>query len=515
MQKYFRDNYHFHLLLVIISFGFVLFNGFRGVYPLDSFIIFNGGYSVLNGYHPFKDYWTISGPIIDYFQALFYFVFGLNWKGYVFHALAINILIVSCSFYLFQKLSINNYFSFVYSLGIAILAYPQTGTPFMDHHAFYFAYLSVIFLSLGIITNRRIFWFLVPVSLFISFFSKQLPAGILFLLIIFFFIFYLRRNIKKYLDAIKGLLLGTIIVLLIFLSWILIAQIPLNSIVVQYFYYPLSIGDTRIDKIGFDLNSFVLQFKFIYLAFLIPFILIIKNIGKKKIYGFPIFFLFLNIFLFITFIFSQIITKNQILIFFLIPYFLAVSHYFTSIFKEKPLYYYFILVLLLFSTIKYHDRFNNHKKFMELNNANFENALDTKILDNKMEGLKWITYQFMSNPKYELDQLMKSKSFIENSKFKYTVITDYQFFPMILELKTVSPAKWYDAMSVPNTKSVYHKKFKEYFKENLQKQKIENVYLIGKGKDKWPIQYMFNEENCVVFSKINEFLYLSNLKKCY
>ena len=76
---------------------------------------------------------------------------------------------------------------------------------------------------------------------------------------------------------------------------------------------------------------------------------------------------------------------------------------------------------------------------MELNNANFENALDTKILDNKMEGLKWITYQFMSNPKYELDQLMKSKSFIENSKFKYTVITDYQFFPMILELKTVSP----------------------------------------------------------------------------
>ena len=142
MQKYFRDNYHFHLLLVIISFGFVLFNGFRGVYPLDSFIIFNGGYSVLNGYHPFKDYWTISGPIIDYFQALFYFVFGLNWKGYVFHALAINILIVSCSFYLFQKLSINNYFSFVYSLGIAILAYPQTGTPFMDHHAFYFAYYT-------------------------------------------------------------------------------------------------------------------------------------------------------------------------------------------------------------------------------------------------------------------------------------------------------------------------------------------------------------------------------------
>ena len=34
----------------------------------------------------------------------------------------------------------------------------------------------------------------------------------------------------------------------------------------------------------------------------------------------------------------------------------------------------------------------------------------------------------------------------------YVIITDYQFFPMLLNLKQISPAKWYDAMSVPNKK---------------------------------------------------------------
>ena len=142
MFNYIRNNYHFHLLLIISSLGFVLFYGLRGVYPIDSFIIFNSGYNVYNGFHPFKDYWSISGPILDYIQALFFLIFGLNWKSYIIHSFFVNIITVSISFYFFQKLKINNYLSFLYSLSIAILAYPQIGTPFMDHHAFYFSYLS-------------------------------------------------------------------------------------------------------------------------------------------------------------------------------------------------------------------------------------------------------------------------------------------------------------------------------------------------------------------------------------
>ena len=514
MYNYLRNNYHFHLILVIISSGFILFYGYRGVYPIDSFIIFNGGYNVLNGTHPFKDYWSISGPILDYIQALFFLMFGFNWKSYVLHSLLINIIIVSTSFYFFQKLKINNYFSFFYSLCIAILAYPQIGTPFMDHHAFYFAYLSIIFFSLGILSNRKLFWFLIPITLFISFFSKQIPSSYILFFLVIFLIYYLNTNKAKAKNIIKGLSIGTVTVLLLFLFWIFFTGIPIENFLLQYFHYPMSIGDTRIGNIRFDINGFILQYKFIYLSLLIPLIYSIKNFKNRFRYqDFSFNFFILNLILFFSCVFSQIITKNQIIIFFLIPYFLAISHYYIYINNNKSLYYFPLIILLIFTTIKYHDRFNNNKKFMELTDANFDKAIDAEMLDEKFKGLQWITHKYMENPKYELTQLVKSKNFIEKSKFNYIVITDYQYLPMILNLKTISPAKWYDAMSVPDKNNVFYHEFKNYFKESLKKQNINHVYLIGKGK--WPLQYLFKEQNCVSFSQINDFLYLGNIKKCY
>ena len=514
MYNYIRNNYHFHLLLIVVSLGFVLFYGFRGVYPIDSFIIFNGGYNVLNGAHPFKDYWSISGPILDYIQALIFLIFGINWISYVLHSLILNTIVVSISFYFFQKLKINNYYAFCYSLSIAILAYPQTGTPFMDHHAFYFAYLSIIFFSLGILNNRKLFWFFIPITLFISFFSKQIPSSYILVLLLIFLIYYLIINKVKAKNTIKGLSFGTITILFVFLFWILLSGIPIKNFLVQYFQYPMSIGDSRIDRIKFDVNSFILQYKFIYLSLLIPLIYFVKKCKKKFNYkDFSFNFFILNLILFFSFIFSQTITKNQIIIFFLIPYFLATSHYFIFINKGKSLYYFPLIALLIFTTVKYHERFNHNKKFMELANANFNNAIDAEILDEKFKGLQWITNRFMDNPSKELKLLVESKNVMKKSEFDYVIITDYQFFPMLLNLKQISPVKWYDAMSVPNRENIYHIQFKNYFKTNLSKQKIEYIYLIG--KDKFPLDYLFEEENCVKFSRVNEILYLSNISKCY
>ena len=60
-------------------------------------------------------------------------------------------------------------------------------------------------------------------------------------------------------------------------------------------------------------------------------------------------------------------------------------------------------------------------------------------------------------------------------------------------------------MSVPNKENIYHIQFKNYFKTNLSKTKIEYIYLIG--KDKFPLDYLFKEENCVKFSRVNEFIF--------
>ena len=36
-----------------------------------------GTIGILLDEHPFKDYWIVSGPFLDYFQALFFYLFGV------------------------------------------------------------------------------------------------------------------------------------------------------------------------------------------------------------------------------------------------------------------------------------------------------------------------------------------------------------------------------------------------------------------------------------------------------
>ena len=101
--------FHFDYLIFLIiinSIIFTFYTGFRGVYPIDSFIIFDSGFKVLNGIHPFKDYWTITGPLLDYLQSIFFYLFDVNWFSYVLHAGFINCLVSLSLFYFLLKIGV-------------------------------------------------------------------------------------------------------------------------------------------------------------------------------------------------------------------------------------------------------------------------------------------------------------------------------------------------------------------------------------------------------------------------
>ena len=59
---------------------------------------------------------------------------------------------------------------------------------------------------------------------------------------------------------------GKIFLLSIVLILILLQNIPFKNIFIQYFLYPMSIGETRSYSLDLDINNFLLQFKFIYIA---------------------------------------------------------------------------------------------------------------------------------------------------------------------------------------------------------------------------------------------------------
>ena len=86
--------------------------GNKGIFPIESFCHFDVAFRVLNGEVPFEDYWLVSGPIIDYIQAIFFYIFGANWQSYVLHASFFNSVLTISTFYLLKNLKLNIYYCF-------------------------------------------------------------------------------------------------------------------------------------------------------------------------------------------------------------------------------------------------------------------------------------------------------------------------------------------------------------------------------------------------------------------
>ena len=104
-----KSNIFFNKEIFLIFFLFLFsllinqYYGNRGVFPPDSFGHFDTGFKILLGQYPFKDYWVVSGPFIDYLQAIFFYILGVNWQTYVFHASFINGIITVITFFVLKN----------------------------------------------------------------------------------------------------------------------------------------------------------------------------------------------------------------------------------------------------------------------------------------------------------------------------------------------------------------------------------------------------------------------------
>src|SRR3982750_635103 len=70
-------------ILAAVAFAFNWATGHRGVFLLDQSMIFDGGWRILEGQTPYRDFLIPFGPITFYIQALFFRVFGVNWTATV------------------------------------------------------------------------------------------------------------------------------------------------------------------------------------------------------------------------------------------------------------------------------------------------------------------------------------------------------------------------------------------------------------------------------------------------
>ena len=503
-------------LIILLSLTFTFYSGYRGIFPIDSFLIFDAGFKILNGYQPFKDYWSITGPFLDYFQYLFFKMFGVNWTSYVLHAGTINIILSLTTFYFFLNIGLKKIHSCIYSISIAILGYPSVGTPFMDHHATIFSLLSLMTLILALKKDYYYYWFSLPLLLGFSFFSKQIPSAYLSILFLITILIYLAIKKFRKISNVIYLFYGFVSLILICSSIIIINDIPIKNILTQYIFYPISIGKERSLYLNFNFNNIFSQFKFIYFSLLpliFPIYYLIKIKVKKYQNLIDILILFTFLLSVIIFLYSQLMTKNQILIFFIIPFCLGMAHYYIiNYYKNKKLIF-LLLFLIMISTLKFHIRFNVDKKFMELSGVDFSLAQPGQVLDSKLSGLKWITPNYINNPKKELLLLLESKDKIIKEKKTKVLITDYQILPSITKTLKFAPNKWFDDLSVPSKKNTYFYAYKKFFENKIREQNIQVIFIVGKNKSKYLMSY-FSDESCISQDRINEIMIKLNIEKC-
>ncbi len=484
MKKFLINNKKTLYILILFSFS-ILFNqyiGFIGINPIDSFFSFNSGYDILNGNFPFKDFWTSIGPLIDLTQAFFFKLFGVSWFSYVLHASVFNAIFVISTFYTLYKLNLNLNYCFLYAFSLSILAYPSSGTPYVDHQSSYMSVIGIYCFILGMKTNFNFYWFFLPIIFGLSFLIKQTPTGHIFLIttILGLIYFSLNFDIKK----IIFILLGSITFIFFVFLFLSIGKITIISFFDQYITYPLSIGENRIEFLyPLDMKKILLRFKVIHFFSFILIFIFIKNIISKKIFIKKDDFLSMLLLIFASFalIAHQLMTINGLYIFFVIPILAGFSHVYSLKYLVKKKYIvYLIIIISLGSLLHYGNKYILSRDFADLRNVNLNKAVNAKKLDYKLNGLKWITPLYPNNPNKELKLLNETINIIKKDQKRKVIITDYQFISVVLGILDNSPNQvWFiNHMLNQDRNSKFFKIYKKFLINKLKKDKIEIVYIV-------------------------------------
>ena len=137
-----KKNFSYIIIISLFSFFINFYYSRLGSFPIDTFLHYDSASRILKGELPVRDYWIVSGLIVDFIQSLFFKIFGINWFAYILHSSLFNLIISLFIYYFFLSLSLSKHKALIFSISFATLSYTISGTPFVDLHATYFLLLS-------------------------------------------------------------------------------------------------------------------------------------------------------------------------------------------------------------------------------------------------------------------------------------------------------------------------------------------------------------------------------------
>lgn len=151
-----------------------------GYMPLDQSIIFDGGWRLLSGQVPFRDFSAPHGMVPSLIQAACFSLFGVSWTVYCAHAAVVNGLFAAAAYAVLRSSGGSRWIAGIHALVAGVVFYPPFGVPYSDQHAWFFT-LVLLLLALVAVDSRgsraeSLALGVLPLVALLGFLSKQIPT---------------------------------------------------------------------------------------------------------------------------------------------------------------------------------------------------------------------------------------------------------------------------------------------------------------------------------------------------
>ena len=211
--------------------------GHIGFMPLDESIVFDGGYRVLSGQLPHRDFHTPNGVVPILIQALFFKALGVTWSAYCAHAAIWNGLFALAVYALLRTLDAPRPLAGFYATLSAVVFYPPFGVPYMEQHAFFFSLLALLCAVRAVTHGGRAalpLWGWVGPLVLLGGLSKQLPTLYVVPLLVWIWAGYERRKAP----AAAALVSGGLVALALVAAAAWLAEVPLAAVLADWAVAP-------------------------------------------------------------------------------------------------------------------------------------------------------------------------------------------------------------------------------------------------------------------------------------
>lgn len=492
-------------IILIFGFFYNLYFALIGFQPLDGSIVFDGGWRILNGQIPFKDFSAPAGTTPSLIQAFFFSIFGVNLISYLIHSSLFNGLLGVISYIWFRKEGGNVLLSTLLAFLSVILFYPPVGFPFIETHSFFFSVLALFLTSLAVQNVRLIYVVGIFVSFFFGFLSKQIPTALLIFGIPILMIRLQRKDLKKFLfysiTTIIGIFAFVLLINLIFgIDW--------KEELFYLFQITLGTGQDRFSGIqalsqpnggtGINLNSLlpILKFLFDYILIFDPskysvklfYLLIIslciilystwktrneqneQTLRKKYLSQIILGGLF-----FFSAVFYSMVSKNQPQIGFIQFFFFFAFVCLANTNTTKYPFYFIFLIFAFFITRDFHSNVNRTRMANDMIYEHSETKISLGYLD-----LKW-KLPAIYEKKISYSDYNSFLDFSRKNPDNILYLGDMTILLGLSGKQSFFPALWFHTdLTIPSDKfKEHHETFQFRVIENILKHKIKYIVFEG------------------------------------